>query len=708
MRNKVEITLQGLNCASCAGKIENKVKNLEGIESVTLNFARSILTLYTSDSDKKELVDKVRTIVDNTEKGVKVELVDKSFKKKDDKNNITIAQHINKKDFIILIIGLAIFALALMSGEDEFALVFYLLSYAVIGANIIQSAFTGIKSGELLDENFLMVIATVAAFFIGEYPEAVAVMIFYRIGELFQDAAVERSRKSISDIMDIRPDYANLYVGGISCKVDPDKVNISDIIEVRTGEKIPLDGIVIEGKAALDTSALTGESLPMDVATGSEVCSGSINLNGLLKIKVTKEFGESTVSKILDLVENASNSKGKTEKFITKFAKIYTPVVVVAAIVLAIVPPLVFNNGTLSEWIYTAAIFLVVSCPCALVISIPLGYFAGLGLASKNGILIKGSNYLEALYNVKSIAFDKTGTLTKGIFAVEHIESTSNLTKEEVLKYAAIGENNSQHPIAKAIIKENKINLQDIEITNYEEIAGMGIKVTIKEEDNIKIITVGNQRLMEELETEVINITNRGTHIYVGVDKTFIGYLTINDQVKEESKKSIEELTKMGIENLTMITGDNEGNAKYFAEKLNIKNVFHSLLPADKVKTIEDIKDEIEKNGKIIFVGDGINDAPVLARADIGIAMGGIGSDAAIEAADVVIMDDDINKIPKALKIAKRTRIIVMENIIFAIGIKLIVLLLASFGRASMWAAIFADVGVALLAVLNSMRILKE
>ena len=394
MKNKVEITLQGLNCASCAGKIENKVKTLAGIENVNLNFARSILTLDTKNTNKDEVVEQVRIIVDNTERGVKVELLDKSVKKKEDKNKITIAQHINKKDFIVLMVGLAIFALALINGDNKYALIFYLLSYAIIGGTIIQNAFTGIKSGELLDENFLMVIATLAAFFIGEYPEAVAVMIFYRIGELFQDAAVERSRKSISDIMDIRPDYANLYMSGISYKVDPDKVNIGDIIEVRTGEKIPLDGIIVEGKASLNTSALTGESLPVDVGINSEVYSGSINLNGLLKIKVTKVFGESTVSKILDLVENASNSKGKTEKFITKFAKIYTPVVVIVAVILAIVPPFIFNNGTFSEWIYTAAIFLVVSCPCALVISIPLGYFAGLGLASKNGILIKGSNYL--------------------------------------------------------------------------------------------------------------------------------------------------------------------------------------------------------------------------------------------------------------------------------------------------------------------------
>ncbi|SHH62562.1 heavy metal translocating P-type ATPase [Clostridium grantii] len=708
MKNKVEITLQGLNCASCAGKIENKVKTLAGIENVNLNFARSILTVDTKNTNKDEVVEQVRIIVDNTERGVKVELLDKSVKKKEDKNKITIAQHINKKDFIVLMVGLAIFALALINGDNKYALIFYLLSYAIIGGTIIQSAFTGIKSGELLDENFLMVIATLAAFFIGEYPEAVAVMIFYRIGELFQDAAVERSRKSISDIMDIRPDYANLYMSGISYKVDPDKVNIGDIIEVRTGEKIPLDGIIVEGKASLNTSALTGESLPVDVCIDSEVYSGSINLNGLLKIKVTKVFGESTVSKILDLVENASNSKGKTEKFITKFAKIYTPVVVIVAVILAIVPPFIFNNGTFSEWIYTAAIFLVVSCPCALVISIPLGYFAGLGLASKNGILIKGSNYLEALYNVKAIAFDKTGTLTKGIFVVQNVESTSEFTKEDVLKYAAIAESNSQHPIAKAIVNENKLNLKDIEVLSYEEIAGMGIKVTIKEENNTKTIIVGNKILIEELGMEVTNITNIGTHIYVGMDKAFIGYLTINDEAKKESKKSIEELNRMGIKNLTMITGDNQGNAMYFAEKLNIKNVFHSLLPADKVKSIENIKNSMMKNEKIIFVGDGINDAPVLARADIGVAMGGIGSDAAIEAADVVIMDDDMNKIAKALQIAKTTRIIVMQNIIFSIGIKLLVLLLAAFGRTSMWIAIFADVGVALLAVLNSMRILKE
>ncbi|GAA0180823.1 heavy metal translocating P-type ATPase [Clostridium sediminicola] len=707
MGKKVELVLDGLHCAGCAAKIEDKVSKLDEVDEASLNFARSILILETSTKEVDNLVNKVTKIVDNTERGVDVKLKTGQSEKK---AKGTIADHINKKELIILLIGLAIFAVALGMKGSQFELIIFIVSYVIIGGSIIRSAFRGVTSGELFDENFLMVIATFAAFFVGEYPEAVAVMIFFRIGELFQDAAVDRSRKSIADIMDIRPDYANLFVLGIVNKVNPEDVKYGDTILVKTGEKIPLDGEIIEGKAALDTSALTGESLPLDVEVGDEVYSGAINLNGLLKIKVTKIFQESTVSKILDLVQNASSRKGETEKFITKFAKIYTPIVVFAAVLVSIIPPFILGIGEFSQWVYRAAIFLVVSCPCALVVSIPLGYFAGLGSASKNGILIKGSNFLEALYNVKHIAFDKTGTLTKGVFKVVSIETTDSFSEDEILKYASIAENNSQHPIAKAIVKKYNKSIDEFKINNYEEIAGKGINATTIENDKEILISVGNSKLMKEIGADFSLINKPGTHIYVAINKVFAGSILISDEVKEESEKTIASLKNMNISEIAMVTGDNEENARFFANKVGLDKFYHSLLPGDKVSVVEEIKSKIDASSKdkLIFVGDGINDAPVLARADIGVAMGGIGSDAAIEAADVVIMDDDMTKIPKAIQIANRTRKIVMQNIVFSIGIKLAVLLLAVIGKSTMWIAIFADVGVALLAVLNSMRILKD
>lgn len=707
MGKKVELVLEGLHCAGCAAKIEDKVSKMEEVENASLNFARSMLVLETSSKETERLVDKVTKIVGNIERGVDVKLKSGQGKSED---KGTIMNHINKKELTILVIGLVIFVSALLLKENAYALVLFLASYVVIGGSIIRSAFRGITSGELFDENFLMVVATVAAFFVGEYPEAVAVMIFYRIGELFQDAAVDRSRKSIADIMDIRPDYANLYISGLVNKVNPDDVKIGDVILVKTGEKIPLDGEIIEGNAALDTSALTGESLPLDVTMGDSVYSGAINLNGLLKIKVTKIFQESTVSKILDLVENASSRKGETEKFITKFAKIYTPVVVLAAVLVAVIPPFLFGIGNFPEWVYRAAIFLVVSCPCALVVSIPLGYFAGLGTASRNGILIKGSNYLEALYNVKYIAFDKTGTLTQGVFKVVSVETTDSFNEEEILKYASIAENNSQHPIAKAIVKKYHKSIDEFKVKGYEELAGKGINATTVDNGKEVLISVGNIKLMREIGADFSEISKPGTHIYIAINKIFAGSILISDEVKEESKETIASLKEMNLSEIAMVTGDNEENAKFFSDKLGLDKFYHSLLPGDKVSVVEDIKNKIGANSKekVVFVGDGINDAPVLARADIGIAMGGIGSDAAIEAADVVIMDDDMTKIPKALGIAKRTRTIVMQNIVFSIGIKLVVLLLAILGKSTMWIAIFADVGVALLAVLNAMRILND
>lgn len=550
-----------------------------------------------------------------------------------------------------------------------------------------------------------MAIATIGAFAIGEFPEGVAVMLFYEVGEMFQDYAVNKSRKSISDLMNIRPDFANLIdLNGEEKRVSPESVNVGSIIVVRAGEKVPLDGVVLSGEATLDVSALTGESLPKEVEAKDDVLAGSINKSGLLKIKVTKSFGESTVSKILDLVENAGNKKSPTEKFITKFARYYTPVVVFSALALAIIPPLVISGESFSPWISRALIFLVVSCPCALVVSIPLGYFAGIGLASKNGILIKGSNYLEALNNVESIVFDKTGTLTKGTFKVRKSESTSKLTNEELLKLGAYAEYYSNHPIAKSIVSEFNEEINKDLISNYEEISGKGIKVDIDGETFL----AGNSKLMDMFNIKITPIHEIGTVVYLANEKSELGYIVISDEIKEDSKEAISGLKEIGVKQTIMLTGDNEKVGDSVAKELGLDKAYCSLLPQNKVEKLEQIFEDKSKGKKVAFVGDGINDAPVLARADIGIAMGGVGSDAAIEAADVVIMDDKPSKIIKAIKIAKKTNKIVWQNIIFALGVKIIILIFGALGMANMWEAVFGDVGVTLIAVINSSRILKN
>ena len=550
-----------------------------------------------------------------------------------------------------------------------------------------------------------MAIATIGAFAIGEFPEGVAVMLFYEVGEMFQDYAVNKSRKSISDLMNIRPDFANLIdLNGEEKRVSPESVNVGSIIVVRAGEKVPLDGVVLSGEATLDVSALTGESLPKEVEAKDDVLAGSINKSGLLKIKVTKSFGESTVSKILDLVENAGNKKSPTEKFITKFARYYTPVVVFSALALAIIPPLVISGESFSPWISRALIFLVVSCPCALVVSIPLGYFAGIGLASKNGILIKGSNYLEALNNVESIVFDKTGTLTKGTFKVRKSESTSKLTNEELLKLGAYTEYYSNHPIAKSIVSEFNEEINKDLISNYEEISGKGIKVDIDGETFL----AGNSKLMDMFNIKITPIHEIGTVVYLANENSELGYIVISDEIKEDSKEAIRGLKEIGVKQTIMLTGDNEKVGDSVAKELGLDKAYCSLLPQNKVEKLEQIFEDKSKGKKVAFVGDGINDAPVLARADIGIAMGGVGSDAAIEAADVVIMDDKPSKIIKAIKIAKKTNKIVWQNIIFALGVKIIILIFGALGMANMWEAVFGDVGVTLIAVINSSRILKN
>lgn len=575
------------------------------------------------------------------------------------------------------------------------------MAYLIAGYDIIFKALKNIIKGQVFDENFLMGIATLGAIGIKEYPEAVMVMVLYQIGEYLQDKAVEKSQNSITELMDIRPDYANIEKNGDLTKISPYEVKIGDTIIVKTGEKIPLDGIIIDGSATLDTSALTGESMPREVKIGDEAISGCINTNGLLKIRVTKEYGQSTVSKILDLIENASSKKTKTENFITKFAKIYTPVVVLSALFLAILPPLIFGSN-FSVWINRALTFLVISCPCALVISVPLGFFAGIGGASKCGILVKGSSYLELLSKPETIVFDKTGTLTQGCFKVVKIVQQEDTTKEELLELTAYAESYSNHPIALSIKKAYDKNIDKNKISEISEIAGNGVRAEI----NGCSILVGNENLLKNHNISYQKANETGTIVYTAKNSKFLGYIVISDKLKEDAQKAIMELKKLKLQTV-MLTGDTEESGLTVAKKLNIDKAYTQLLPIDKVDKIEDIIEQKTKNKSVIFVGDGINDAPVLTRADVGIAMGGLGSDAAIEAADVVIMDDKPTKVATAIKIAKQTLTIVKENIAFALGIKVLFLILGAFGFVTMWGAVFADVGVTLIAVLNSLRALK-
>ena len=548
-----------------------------------------------------------------------------------------------------------------------------------------------------------MAVATIGAFAIGEFPEAVAVMLFYQVGELFQSYAVDKSRKSIASLMDIRPDYANIEKDGKVEKVDPDEVKIGDIIIVKTGEKIPLDGVVVDGTSSLDTMALTGESVPRVVKTEDEVLSGCINKDGLLKIRVTKEFGESTVSKILDLVENASSKKSKSENFITKFAKYYTPTVVIIAVLLAFIPPIILKDfSTFSVWLYRALSFLVVSCPCALVISIPLSFFGGIGGASKMGILIKGSNYLEALANTETVVFDKTGTLTEGIFEVQDIYA-EGIEKDELLRIVAHAENYSNHPIAKSVKKAYNKEIDEKIIKNPQELSGKGIWAKIDEKD----ILVGNEKLMLEEKIDFKKCDEVGTILYVAIDKKYVGYVLIADKIKQDSPKTIRELKAMNIKETVMLTGDKKEVGEYVAKKLNMDKVYTELLPDGKVEKVEELLKQKSEKGKLVFVGDGINDAPVLTISDIGVAMGGLGSDAAIEAADIVIMTDETSKISKAINLSKKTMRIVRENIIFAIFVKIAVLVLTAFGASTMWEAVFADVGVSVIAIINALRMLN-
>lgn len=603
-----------------------------------------------------------------------------------------------------IIIATALFAAALLIPSEGIArLLMFLPSYLLVGWDILWRAVKNIARGQVFDENFLMSIATVGAFAVGEYPEGALVMLLYQIGELFQSYAVGRSRKSISELMDIRPDYANIERDGKLVKADPEEIKIGDIITVKTGEKIPLDGTVIKGSARIDASALTGESVPRSLKPGDEALSGCVNLDGLILVEVTKEFGESTVSKILDLVENASGKKAKAENFIAKFAKYYTPLVVIAAVVIAILPPLIIGDNSFSEWIHRALTFLVISCPCALVISVPMGFFGGIGGASKLGILMKGGNYMEVLSKAEVVVFDKTGTLTKGSFKVTEIKP-KDISSEQLLKYAAIAESYSDHPISLSLKKAYGKEIDISKVSDVTELAGHGVSAKYEG----KSISVGNGRLMDSLGLAYDNPDSAGAVAHVAIDNKYMGYIIISDEIKEDSPQAIRDLKeKNKIRQTAMLTGDSKSAAENVASQLGIDAVYSQLLPADKIDKVEELMASKSSKGSLIFVGDGINDAPVLTRADVGIAMGGLGSDAAIEAADVVIMDDKPSKINLAIGISRRTLKIVRQNIVFALSVKGFFLILGAFGIASMFAAVFADVGVSIIAILNSMRALN-
>ncbi len=696
-----ELILEGLDCASCADKIEVKLRKLDNIRSASLNFATKTLLVELEDKGQRQkTLSMIEDLVHKLEPHVIIR--EKASHKGKNKNDYGTSQ--NKRRLIRLAMGGLLFALAIISRQDGPAkFLLYFTSYLLVGGEILLRAGRNIFRGQIFDENFLMAIATVGAFAIGEFPEGVAVMLFYQLGEFFQDLAVNRSRKSIAKLMDIRPDYANLKTSQGEKRVSPEEVKVGDLIIIKPGERVPLDGIVVEGASMVDTSALTGESMPREVGVGTSILSGFINKNALLIIRVDKEFGESTVTKILELVENASSKKASAEKFITRFARYYTPFVVFSALALAIIPPLLIEGAEFSQWIYRALVFLVISCPCALVISIPLAFFGGIGGASRNGILVKGGNYLEALNHVDMVVFDKTGTLTRGVFQVTQINPAGGVKEEELLDYAAHAEAYSNHPIALSILKAHGREIDKTRIENYEEVLGHGIRVNI---DGRKVLA-GNAKLMDREDIAYRPVDAIGTVIYIGVNNQFMGSILISDEIKKDAQKTIDQLNNLGIKETIMLTGDNDQVGMAVGKELGLSRVYAQLLPDQKVKKLEELEKDRDARGQLVFVGDGINDAPVLARADIGVAMGALGSDAAIEAADVVLMTDEPYKLVRAMEIAKKTRKIVWQNIIFAFAVKALVLFLGAGGLATMWEAVFADVGVALIAVLNSMRVLR-
>lgn len=704
--------LKGLDCPHCSAKIENDAGKIDGVSLSRVNLMEQTLTL---DSDKflSSVDDEVEKIVHKYEPDVEVSIYGGSAHSHshgthshgeedhgEDEEDL-------KPRIIRIAIGAVIYGAAVVSSKFINNIYFEIISLAaaflILGGDVLLRAVKNILRGQVFDENFLMSVSSIGAFCIGSYTEAVAVMLLYQLGELFQDMAVGKSRKSIASLMDIRPDSANVIRDGKVVTVSPEDVKIGETIIVKPGEKVPLDGFVIEGKTMLDTMALTGESVPRSANVGDEALSGCINETGVIKIEVTKSFSESTVSKILSLIQNASSKKAPSENFITKFARYYTPVVVILAALIAVVFPFAFGGGFV-KWVRQAFVFLVISCPCALVISIPLSFFGGIGSAARNGILVKGSNYLEALSKLDTLVLDKTGTLTEGVFAVREVLPANGFSESDVIFTAAYAESYSNHPIAQSVKSHFGEKINESIISDYTEISGKGISVKI----NGNTVLAGNTRLMDEFNVEYDKCGKAGTVIYVASDGKYIGCIVISDKIKKDSAAALENLRKMGVDNIIMLTGDNEKTASSVAEKLKIKKYFASLLPQDKVAKFEEIVSCKKTNGTTAFVGDGINDAPTLARADIGIAMGALGSDAAIEAADVVLMTDEVSLIAKAVKTAKYTKRIVTQNIVMSLGIKLLFLILGIFGIATMWEAIFSDVGVMMLAVLNSMRVLKK
>ncbi len=713
------LVLEGLNCSSCAEKIENLSKKVDGVEFSSLDFVSKKFSLKLVPGKEKKALKEIKAIINELEPDVEILSQAEARARNVQANTATcdgtcdigeekksglierFKDATKNESFMKILIASVLFFLPIIFKIDGPArVVIYGIAYLTVGLEIIVRAFRNVRAGQPFDEYFLMTIATAGAFIIGEYPEGVAVMLLYQIGEYLQGLAVNHSRKSITSLMDIRPDYANLEEDGETIVVDPSNVHIGDYIIIRPGEKVPLDGVLVEGESFLDTSNITGESVPRKVVKGDQILSGSINQEGLLKVQVTKEFEDSTVSKVLDLVENASSKKAPTENFITKFARYYTPVVVLTAIVIGLIIPLVFSYS-IKDWAYRAFVFLVISCPCALVISIPLGFFGGIGGASKEGILIKGGNYLEGLNDVDTLVFDKTGTITKGNFEVSQIDSYGGLSQEEILEIGAYGEFYSNHPIGKSIVSKYDKEIDESRIKDYKEISGKGIEVLI---DGKKVL-LGNAKLLEDNNIEVEETKAIGTIAYIAREGKHIGTIVVSDTLKENVIEDISRLKARGIKRTIMLSGDNEKTALAVGEQVGIDEAYGNLLPQDKVEKFESILEESDK--KVAFIGDGVNDAPALARADIGIAMGGLGSDAAIEASDIVIMTDEIGKINTALGIASKTKKIVTQNIYLALGVKLIVLVLGALGKANMWMAVFADVGVSILAIFNSIRALK-
>ncbi len=759
--SELKIMLEGLDCAHCASKIEAQVNKLENINEASLNFINKSLTIEHSGNDNI-IFEAVEKIVHKLEPHVKVFMNkeeehdhmhnedhshshsdcncgedhdhdedhshdhsdcncggnhghgkhDSHDNKKSSHDNASSDGHghshdLNgdtKKTLIRLFVAAILFIPAVIfESSKTLSMILSIASYIIIGYDIVLRAVKNILNGQVFDENFLMAVASIGAIIIGEYPEAAGVMLFYQTGEYFQSIAVNKSRKQIKSLLNIKPEFANLKTDSGITKVKPEAIKINDIIIVKPGEKVPLDGVIIEGSSTIDTSALTGESMPVDKVIGNDVLSGSINLTGVLTVKVTKIFKESTVSKILYLVEKASNKKSETENFITKFAKYYTPAVVALAAIIAIVPPLIFNDP-FYDWLYRGLIFLVVSCPCALVLSIPLTYFSGLGAASKYGILIKGGNYLEALSNSEIAVFDKTGTLTEGKFEVTEIKTFGEISENDLLSVAAHGEFYSNHPIATSIKEKFASQINEEFIKDYEEIAGFGIKAKV----DGKIVLLGNEKLMNQENISFEKATDKpGTVLYVSIDGKFAGFIVISDKIKKDVNNLVSRLKSAGIKKVVMLTGDNRVTANFVKNKLGLDEVYSELLPTDKVDKVEELFKSKHVKGKLLFVGDGINDAPVLMRADVGFAMGGIGSDAAIESADVVIMNDEPTKVYESIEIAKKTKSIVWQNIIFSLGVKLLVMILTVYGNVTMPLAVFADVGVAIVAILNASRILR-